>query len=623
MDIKSGDKSIRSIIKNRKFWFKIISISIPFIAILMIEIVLRKVEYGEELSLFKEYSVDKRFYVINEKVGMKYFTNKSDVTVAKHDIFLKKKTNNTYRIFILGASSSIGFPYKNATTFDVNIKYQLSHMFHDKNIEVVNLSLTAVCSYTLLDIAKNLNKYEPDLVLIYAGHNEYYGTLGVGSSSKMGSNKAVISMLMKARESRIFQWFQNIFFSSIKGKKGNKQLMERMADKKRIYYNSKSYKKGISQFRKNMSELCVFFKNLNTPVLISTIVSNEKDLKPFISKNFEEDESAELVFNIANEAYKKSNYFLAKEKYVQAKEWDLLRFRAPSEINTIIKLLSREHDNVFLVDSKKEMEEYVKHKILGKEVILEHVHPNLIGHQLISNAFINVAREQKLISDIWPSKNTINKMRKNIPFPKVDSIRGEYVTLMMKEDWPFEEPIPDTFSFGETFEEKAAYELVDDGVNWVEKMNKIKNHYFKNKNFEELRKILEKQAVIYGYDRSMQINAGGVNGQLKNNKRAIHYYLKAHKLMPDSTSTHSLAILYLKQDQPEKAYKFFDYMDNDLSLNIGKKGKKILEPIIELKNKLLIDSNNKIVLKKIASKYDSIKFYDCANKYRELEQKIE
>ena len=117
MDIKSGDKSIRSIIKNRKFWFKIISISIPFIAILMIEIVLRKVEYGEELSLFKEYSVDKRFYVINEKVGMKYFTNKSDVTVAKHDIFLKKKTNNTYRIFILGASSSIGFPYKNATTF--------------------------------------------------------------------------------------------------------------------------------------------------------------------------------------------------------------------------------------------------------------------------------------------------------------------------------------------------------------------------------------------------------------------------------------------------------------------------------------------------------------------------
>ena len=58
MDTKSGDKSIRSIIKNRKFWFKIISISIPLLAILMIEIVLRKVEYGEELSLFKEYSKD-------------------------------------------------------------------------------------------------------------------------------------------------------------------------------------------------------------------------------------------------------------------------------------------------------------------------------------------------------------------------------------------------------------------------------------------------------------------------------------------------------------------------------------------------------------------------------------
>ena len=39
-------------------------------------------------------------------------------------------------------------------------------------------------------------------------------------------------------------------------------------------------------------------------------------------------------------------------------------------------------------------------------------------------------------------------------------------------------------------------------------------------------------------------------------------------------------------------------MDNDLRLNIGKKVKKILEPITELKNKLLKDSNNKIVLKK-------------------------
>ena len=89
--------------------------------------------------------------MINEQVGNKYFTNKNDVTVAKHDIFLKEKPANTFRIFILGASSSIGFPYKNATTFDLSIKYQLSHLFPEKKFEVVNLSLNAVNSFTFFN----------------------------------------------------------------------------------------------------------------------------------------------------------------------------------------------------------------------------------------------------------------------------------------------------------------------------------------------------------------------------------------------------------------------------------------------------------------------------------------
>ena len=103
-----------------------IAISIPFIALVSIEFFLRNIHYGNDLKLFKEYSSDQRFYVINEKIGNKYFTNKNDVTVAKHNIFLKEKPEKTFRVFILGASSSIGFPYKNATTFDLSIKYQLS-----------------------------------------------------------------------------------------------------------------------------------------------------------------------------------------------------------------------------------------------------------------------------------------------------------------------------------------------------------------------------------------------------------------------------------------------------------------------------------------------------------------
>ena len=41
--------------------------------------------------------------------------------------------------------------------------------------------MSAVSSYTLLDFSDEIVDYQPDAILIYAGHNEYLGILGVGS----------------------------------------------------------------------------------------------------------------------------------------------------------------------------------------------------------------------------------------------------------------------------------------------------------------------------------------------------------------------------------------------------------------------------------------------------------
>ncbi len=83
------------------------------------------------------------------------------------------------------------------------------HMYPDKNFEVINLSLTAVNSYTVLDFGKQLFKYQPDAVLIYTGHNEYYGALGIGSTSYLGSNRFLVQTLIKVREFKIVQLVNN------------------------------------------------------------------------------------------------------------------------------------------------------------------------------------------------------------------------------------------------------------------------------------------------------------------------------------------------------------------------------------------------------------------------------
>ena len=123
---------------------------------------------------------------------------------------------------------------------------------------------------------------------------------------------------------------------------------------------------------------------------------------------------------------------------------------------------------------------------------------------------------------------------------------------------------------------------------------------------------------MYSYDPSMQLNAGGINGQLKNNNREIYYFSKAHNLRPDSSSTHNLAIAYLRKDEPEKALYYFNFMFQKLQLKIGEEGIKLLDPILKLKKELAENEKSPKVLYEISEQYRMINLTENAKKYRDL-----
>jgi len=622
-DIKKK-KATDTLNKKNERVFKIIAIALPFIFFILFELVLRLVGYGHDFSLFKKYPEDDRFLVLNDKIGLKYFSNQKDTRVGNYDIFLKDKTDNTYRVFILGASSSYGFPYELTTTFDRSIKYQLMHFFPDINFEIINLSITAVNSFTLLDFAKKLKDYEPDLILIYAGHNEYYGALGVGSTSKIGENRNLIHLVLKLRELRVTQLFRSFTLKKADANaKEDKSLMERMAAMQSIPYNSPAYYKGLKQYKANMNELCAIFSKLDIPVLYSTIISNEKDLAPLKSLDEPNELSADFQFQLATKALSDSNVALAREKFLLAKELDLLRFRAPQKINETIKELCAQYDNVYLVDSEEEIRSQIDNRILGKEVILEHVHPNLYGHRLISFAFINTLKSHQFISDRWPSTDEILNIRNRIPYTLVDSIRGEYITVMMKAGWPFNIPIPEDYTFGNSFEEKLADDVALLKLDWISLTNKLRAHYYDNQNYTELRKLLEVQATVLSYNSGINMDAGGVNVQMNDHERALFYFKKAFSLKPDSASAHSLAISYTKIDKPEQAIQYFEFLEQNINKTLGKGGIDLIQPIVKLKEELSKDKDNTSIMIKIAEHYLGFGYTENALQYIQMAQAID
>ena len=195
--------------QQRTRWFKAIAILLPLVALFLLEGVLRLVGYGQEYPLFVA-SDQPGHVVMNPRVSEKYFTNSRDATIGFQEPFSLEKAPNTFRIFVFGASTAVGYPYLHNGSFHRWLQYRLNCTFPDKRIEVINLALTAVNSYTVWDFAHQLPDYQPDAVLIYAGHNEYYGALGVGSTSAIGSTPALVRLVLYLREYRTVQWLTSV-----------------------------------------------------------------------------------------------------------------------------------------------------------------------------------------------------------------------------------------------------------------------------------------------------------------------------------------------------------------------------------------------------------------------------
>ena len=568
--------------------FKVLAILFPFVLLVILEFVLRLCNYGHNTDLFVKYPKDDRFMQMNYYASDKFFSDTTNATKGNSELFAVNKAPNTFRIFVLGESTTIGYPYFHNRW----LQFRLMQMYPDRNFEIVNLSLTAVNSYTVLDFGRQLAKYQPDAIMIYTGHNEYYGALGVGSTSYVGSSHFLVETLLKLRDLKLVQLLNNSIkkiagvFSS-KKIDDRETLMKRMAAKQELPYGSKEYQAGIDQFNRNMSELCSLFNDEKIPVFLSTVVSNEKDLPPFIS-NGSGPNSAAYFYKTAQEAYTKADYVTAKQDFDKAKELDELRFRAPEQINTIIKKLTTEYPFVHLVDTKALFEQYSPHGIIGSETILEHVHPNLYGYAIMSEAFYQAFQQQHLITDSAQKVITFDELRKEMPITRMDSLSGLYQVMMLKTGWPFNQPIPKTFRLSANLEDTLAGKVGLNHIEWRVAMGQIYEHDKRVDNKEGAVRVFEAMSLEYPQNEQFCGFAANLNAILERYDMAALYYKKLNTIAPSDQLTQIELQMYLHADEPEKALN----MVKDLQQNVQAQAESLITQIISDKQTLKKDPGN-------------------------------
>ncbi|MDR3141552.1 MAG: hypothetical protein LBU37_07505 [Tannerellaceae bacterium] len=587
--------------RKRIALFKGIGILLPFLLLLLAEVCLRIGHYGYNLDLFVPYQPNKEYYLFNPEASTRYFTDSRFAPTGNRELFRKKKDSHTLRFFVLGESTTIGYPYFHNGSFHRRLLYRLMHAYPEKHIEIINLSLTAVNSYTVKGFARELVHFEPDAVLIYTGQNEYYGGLGAGSTQKIGGSPALVNFILRMRSTHtvclLMNGYATIARSLNRQPENEMTRMELMAGGQEIAYSSKLYRKGIAQFRYNMTATLELLQKEQIPVFVSNLVSNAKDLPPFISDG-PEGENARSYFHTARSLYAQGRYPEAKEYFLKAKDHDLLRFRAPEEINAIIEELCSRYPLAHLVDTKGELETHSPHHILGDELLTDHVHPNLKGYGLMSDAFYSAIRESRLL----PPPPEEEPWGSDMPLSPVDSIAGDFRIRQMKAHWPFHDTAY-VYPPEHTIEEKLAGRLFRKEEDWLSVHNTLYTAYLKlNQPWKAIR-VSEGAVLEYAEDPVFYENTAMICGEHGYTEKAVFYLRKSFTLAPSPEKARYLAVFYLMTDQPEASLPLIDYAagsDKGAGLTALK---PLVEQVIACKQKLAAEPRRLSYMYDIATAY--------------------
>lgn len=410
---------------------------------------------------------------------------------------------------------------------------------------------------------------------------------------------------------------------------------------------------GIDQFQSNMNKTLEIFEKKNIPVFIGNLISNEKDLAPFtsasdyntvpklFSSNFKKGEQALKIgdslnalnhFKTANTIFSedaKCNYYLgllnysykdfkeAKVNYTKAKDLDELRFRAPSKINKIIAQLANDYPQTHLVDVKKEFENHSYAQIIGEELLIDHVHPNIEGFALMSNAFYSSMKQSKVLPNSKKTEMSFEDLINEMPITKMDSLTGEYIIHRLKGSWPFNDPSQKQKIKTDTQEQRLAVKLLQKQISWREANDSLYAFYKKNKEHEKARKISEALVLEYSEDPVFYDKAAELSAELGKFDKAAFYFSKSFDLQPTFNKAKYLFVLFLKMDKPLASIPFLDYaISNNTNNNVNLGAiKSLVKNCIELKEKLTKDPSNITLQTQIANAYLKMGNKEGAMKY--------
>lgn len=339
------------------------------------------------------------------------------------------KPARVFRIVALGGSTTYGRPYLGRTAFVSWLSQLLGRYDPRHRYESLNLGGISYASYRVARVAEEMATYDPDLFVIYAGHNEF---LEARTFASQKEERPLLRNLRKLlHHSYVYSLLARLLpkihehlsptDKTLLGEEVAAQLEQ--VGGVDLYHRDDAFRKGvIEQYRQSMAAMIDRARSRNIPVILCTLPSNLAGMSPFKSEHgegltrddrrsfdelvqsaetrFHEELFADALDLLTQAEAIDSRYALlhylkgqaleelgrypeAYQAYLRAKEEDIVPLRALEAFNQILRELARDK-KVPLAEVEVAIRGASPNNIPGNVWFDDHVHPTITGQQLIA-----------------------------------------------------------------------------------------------------------------------------------------------------------------------------------------------------------------------------------------------
>lgn len=507
-----------------------------------LELLLWLVGFGGPQPLFVPVEARPDWLRANPEVMRRYFPSRAPLVSPEAIEFPREKPDGGFRIVVQGGSTAAGFPYGRSACLAEMLADRLEATFPERDIEVISTAMAAASSYTLLDFTDEILDVEPDAVLIYAGHNEYMGVLGVSSGLTSRRSRPATLLHLRLRRFRAYQYLEALVditrgavgASASDAEGRERSLMTRAARGSRVAYGSETWQAGVHQFEANLDAIVARYREAGIPVFVATLVSNEKDRAPFASD--EGADGAAAWFERGQQALARGDLDGARHAFREARDRDRLPFRAPEAFDGIVRRLAERHDAV-LVDVRERFVAESPDGIVGRELLLEHVHPNARGYFLLADVFFDrLSERSSLFEGAHPPSD--EEALRDTPITSLDRAVARLALRELESDFPFvPEPRPASLPAPDGPIEELAWRRHHGEISWLEGMEELLQMHRRAGRTRRAAVVARMAARALPGNRAAHFTTGALYLELGQLARARRYLEQSLRLDPDDPAT--------------------------------------------------------------------------------------